>query len=73
MMSLAAQREGEMAAVAVVNAPVPTLATKADPTLPPSKYFGITPTHAQPSLLRHKEGNLCAVSIFRYHVIMKFF
>ena len=39
-----------------------------NPTLPLSKYFGITPTNAQTSLLRHKEGNPCTVSIFRYHV-----
>ena len=67
-MSLAVQRDGEIAAVAAVDAPLPTPATTTNPTLPSSKYFGITPTNAQTSLLRHKEGNPCAVSIFRYHV-----
>ena len=67
-MSLAIQHDSEIAAVAAVDAPLPTPATTADPTLPSSKYFGITPTNAQTSLLRHKEGDPCAVSIFRYHV-----
>ena len=67
-MSLTVQRDGEIAAVAAVDAPLPTPATKADPTLPSSKYLGITPTNAQTSLLRHKEGNPCSVSIFKYHV-----
>ena len=57
-----------MAAVAAVDVPLPNPATTADPTLPSSKYFGITPTNAQTSLLRHKEGNPRAVSIFRYHM-----
>ena len=47
-MSLAVQRDGEIAAV---DAPLPTPTTTADPTLPSSKYFGITPTNAQTSLL----------------------
>ena len=64
-MCLTVQRDGEIAAV---DAPLPTQATTADPTLPSSKYFGIIPTNAQTSLLRHKEGNPCAVSIFKYHV-----
>ena len=59
-MSLVVQRDEEIAAVPVVDAPFPTL--------PSSKYFGITPTNVQTSSLRHKEGNPCADSIFRYHV-----
>ena len=55
-MSLAVQRDDEIAAVAVVKAPLPIPATTADPRLPSSKYFGITPTRAQTSLLRYKEG-----------------
>ena len=55
-MSLAVQRDGEIAGVAVVEAPLPTPATTADPTLLSGKYFAITPTRAQTSLLRHKEG-----------------
>ena len=69
-MSLAVQHDGEIAAVAVVYVPLPTPATISDPTLPSSKYFGITPTNAQTSLPRHKEGNPCAISIFRYHVFI---
>ena len=36
MMSLAVQCDGEIAAIAVVDAPLPTPATTADPTLPSS-------------------------------------
>ena len=50
-MSLTVQRDGEIAAVAAVDAPLPTPTTTADPTLHSSEYFGITPTNAQTSLL----------------------
>ena len=70
--SLAVQRDGEIAAVECpIVTLIPSPATKADPnvTLPSSKYFVITPTRVQPSLLHHKKGNPCAVSIFiRYYV-----
>ena len=41
-----------------VDAPLPTPATTADPKLPSSKYFGITPTRAQTSLLHRKEESM---------------
>ena len=47
MLSLTVERDGEITAVAAVDAPLPTPATTSDPTLPSSKYFGITPTLAQ--------------------------
>ena len=68
MKFLTVQCDGEIAAVAAIDAPLLTPATTDDHTLPSGKYFGITPTNAQKALLRHKEGNPCAVSIFRYHV-----
>ena len=67
-MSLFVQRDDEIVVVAVADAPLPTPATTVDPTLPSSKYFGVTPHVRNRHYYVIKRGNPCAVSIFRYHM-----
>ena len=66
MMSLAVQRDGEIAAVAAVDAPLPTPATTADPVGSLPRSITVTVVSDLPG--RGGTGDDCLVLVLQYRV-----